>query len=72
MNRCEEVLPLLLDAEPAELRGHGKSPLAEHLRGCAACARAASHLLEEMDALDEALSGPIPRARWRGSWHAQG
>ena len=42
----EEARNALLIAEPEELRGIGDSPLAQHVRECNACQRAAGVLLE--------------------------
>lgn len=56
MNRdCTTVLPLLLEAEPDELRGQGASALATHLRGCASCAAWARLVLDAEAALDAHL-----------------
>lgn len=42
---CAAARPLLLEADPAELRGEGDSPLAAHLRGCAGCRARADAIL---------------------------
>ena len=52
MTTCAEVRDLLLEAEPEELRGHGASPVAEHLRTCPGCARLAAAILEETAQLE--------------------
>lgn len=38
---CNKVQEAMLDADPAELRGDGTSPIAEHVRNCLTCRRAA-------------------------------
>ena len=58
---CTTARDLLREAVPAELRGEGDSPLAAHLRGCAACrARAAAILAgeAELGAALQSLSAP--------------
>ena len=39
---CSEAREAMLDAEPAELRGDGTSAIAEHVRSCLTCRRAAA------------------------------
>lgn len=61
MSACADVRALLLEAEPAELRGLGSSTAAAHVRDCAACARIASQILEDTAALDAWLgAAPDP------------
>lgn len=60
MSECASFRDLMLEAEPAELRGEGEGPLARHVRGCATCARTASLLLEETARVDELLSEAPP------------
>jgi len=58
---CAAARALLLEADPAELRGEGDSPLAAHLRGCADCRAAADAILAgeaELDAALRALATP--------------
>jgi len=73
---CAAARALLLEADPAELRGEGDSPLAAHLRSCAACRTAADAILvgeAELDAALRMLASPSadpkvvplrPRAGW--------
>jgi hypothetical protein len=42
---CADCLDAMLDAEPAELRGDGRSELAGHVRSCLACRRASAAIL---------------------------
>jgi len=58
---CAAARALLLEAEPAELRGEADSPLAAHLRACAFCRRDADAILAgeaELDAALRALATP--------------
>lgn len=52
---CETALDRMMEAEPAELRGPGDTPLARHLQTCPRCGRVAAALVAELDALDAAL-----------------
>lgn len=52
---CPTARDLLLEADPAELRGEGDSPLAAHLRDCAACRARAQAILAGEAELDAAL-----------------
>jgi hypothetical protein len=52
---CAAARALLLEADPAELRGEGDSPLAAHLRTCADCRAAADAILAGEAELDAAL-----------------
>jgi hypothetical protein len=60
MITCEAARELLLEAEPAELRGEGDSALAGHLRGCAACGQRAACILSETQVLQSAADGLRP------------
>ena len=60
MSACAPFRELLLEAEAAELRGEGESPLARHVRACSSCARAAALILEETARLDALLSEAPP------------
>ncbi|MDP2956787.1 MAG: hypothetical protein Q8N53_10220 [Longimicrobiales bacterium] len=60
MSACTPFRDLLLEAEAAELRGEGGSPLAHHVRACRSCARAAALILEETSRLDLLLSEAPP------------
>ncbi|MCG6989398.1 MAG: hypothetical protein LJF06_14645 [Gemmatimonadetes bacterium] len=55
MSACTPFRELMLEADPAELRGEGNGALARHLRACAPCARVAALLLEETARLDALL-----------------
>ena len=75
---CAAARALLLEADPAELRGEGESPLAAHLRACADCRSRAETILAgeaELDAALRTLARPSaeprviplrPRQRWGG------
>lgn len=54
---CDAARELLLTADPAELDGRTGSPLADHLRTCAACRAAAERLVMAQRAWSEALGG---------------
>lgn len=56
MSVCADFRELMLEAEPAELRGVGESRLAAHVRMCASCARAGAVLLEETARLEAYLA----------------
>jgi len=63
---CAAARALLLEADPAELRGEGDSPLAEHLRACADCRARAETILAgeaELDAALRAIARPAERSR---------
>ena len=53
--RCSDGRHLMLEAEPAELRGIGSSDLAAHLRACGACRGVAHQLLDGERVLRSAL-----------------
>jgi anti-sigma factor RsiW len=57
MITCEAARELLLEAEPAELRGAGEGELAAHLRSCTAYAARARYILEQQEALASTLDG---------------
>jgi predicted anti-sigma-YlaC factor YlaD len=74
---CAAARALLLEADPAELRGEVDSPLAAHLRACAGCRSAAEAILAGEAELDAALRAiarpsvgtrivPLRPARGRG------
>lgn len=54
-NDCERARAWMMEAEPAELRGHVDSPWAEHLAACEACRRRADAILAGLAELDDAL-----------------
>lgn len=63
---CAAARALLLDADPADLRGEDDSPLAEHLRACADCRARAEAILAaeaELDAALRTLATPSTEAR---------
>ena len=63
---CAAARALLLEADPAELRGEGGSPLAAHLRACADCRAAADAILAgeaELDAALRTIAQPSKEAR---------
>jgi hypothetical protein len=71
---CATATDLLLEAEPAELRGAGGSELAAHVRGCAACRGQAELLLagqarlaHALDTLTSLHTAAVPARRplWR-------
>lgn len=55
-NDCERPRAWMMEAEPAELRGEGCSPLAAHLAGCEGCRRRADTILAGLAELDGALA----------------
>lgn len=55
MSTCTPFRELMLEADPAELRGEGNGDLARHLRVCEPCSRVAALLLEETARLDALL-----------------
>jgi predicted anti-sigma-YlaC factor YlaD len=60
--KCEEAYPLLLEADPDELRGESDSLLSEHLRSCARCRMVAERISREEERLRFALDAVRPRA----------
>ena len=52
---CEMMRERLLDAELDELAGHGSSPVAVHVRGCARCRAVAEQLIGDTRRLAEAI-----------------
>lgn len=56
MITCDTARELLLEAEPAELRGEGDGRLAAHLRGCPACRQRAAFLLAQTELLRDTLA----------------
>ena len=60
---CAGAREQMLEADPAELRGFGDTPLAAHLRGCAACRARADAILAgqaELGAALDVLAAPRP------------
>lgn len=55
-NDCEHARRWMLEAEPAELRAVGGSPMADHLAGCEECRRRAEAIVAGMEELDHALA----------------
>ena len=53
---CDGIRELILEAEPAELRGAGETLLALHLRGCARCAGDAERVLAAQRRMADALA----------------
>jgi hypothetical protein len=53
---CAGVRELMLEAEPAELRGAGDSPVALHVRACGDCRALATRMLDAQHDLAVALS----------------
>jgi anti-sigma factor RsiW len=60
---CKTALERLLEADPAELSGHGDSELVVHLRECERCTAVAARLLDGQEELAGALSELGPRTR---------
>lgn len=52
---CDTALERMLEAEPVELRGEVDTELARHIKGCDRCRAVAAAMLEELEALDDAL-----------------
>jgi hypothetical protein len=75
---CIEARAALLEADLEELRGTADTPLARHLRDCAACRAAAERIVRTEGALArrlaalpprrEALRTPATRRRTRHPW----
>lgn len=62
--RCAESRELMLEADPAELRGEGTSALALHLASCDDCRAAAEHVLVMTRQLGAALdTRPVRQVR---------
>lgn len=55
-NDCEQARSWMLEADLAELRAVGGSPLADHLAGCEECRRRAEAIVAGMAELDHALA----------------
>lgn len=53
---CDEILPLLLDAEADELTGNSVTPIARHVRECNRCRAVAGRLRRETGALASVLA----------------
>lgn len=65
MTPCPAWSEALLEAPRHVLKGEGPAPLAEHLRTCPSCARAAAYLLKTEAALDDLLTpGGAPGEAW--------
>lgn len=60
---CDEILPLLLDAEADELTGNAATPIARHVRECNRCRTVAGRLQRETDALATAFAHAASRGR---------
>lgn len=58
---CDEAYPLLLEADPNELRGEFDSRLSDHLRSCTRCRALAGRISREEDRLRAALNSVRPR-----------
>ncbi len=53
---CETALDRMLEAGPAVLRGEDGGELARHIAGCPRCARVATAILADLEAVDRALA----------------
>jgi hypothetical protein len=63
---CAAARALMVEADLAEVRGEGDSPLAAHVRACAECQGHAAMILEgeaELDAVLAELARPSEKAR---------
>lgn len=58
--KCDEAYPLLLEADPTELRGEADSPLSQHVRTCR-CRAVAERISREEERLRTALDAVQPR-----------
>lgn len=59
---CDSALELLLEAEPAEFSASERTPLGEHLHGCARCRRVAAQLMQDTRGLALAMDAtPVRR-----------
>lgn len=57
---CTTALDLILEADPAELRGERPSELATHLRSCEQCRAAAARVLEAERVLADVFASSAP------------
>lgn len=64
---CETCHELLLEAEPADLRGEGDTELAQHMRACPPCGARARQILEDLDALSDVLARQEPTVAVSGA-----
>ena len=74
--KCDEAYPLLLEADPTELRGETDSPLSEHVRSCIRCRTMAQRIGQEEERLRTLLATVRPRvsadeAGKRAAWEAR-
>src|SRR5688500_8901099 len=60
---CALALEKLLEAEPSELSANERTPLGEHLRGCARCHRVATQVMRDTRQLAVALEAAAVRRR---------
>lgn len=60
---CEAALDLLLEAEPSEFSATDRTPLGEHLRGCARCRRVAAQLMHDTQRMALAMKAAVPARR---------
>ncbi len=58
---CAEALESLLQADPSDLAGQGRSPLSQHVRECVRCQRLAGQVLDDTHLLASAVSLPTFR-----------
>lgn len=75
MNVCGQVRELMLEAEPAELRGAGDTQVALHVRRCGPCRGLATRMLNAQQELETALAElttqRVPhQTRWFNRRHA--
>jgi len=59
--KCDENYPLLLEADPTELRGEADSLLSQHVRTCGRCRAVAERISREEERLRTALDAVQPR-----------
>ena len=53
---CDSALELLLEADPSEFSASERTPLGEHLHGCARCRRVAAQLMQDTRGLALAMN----------------
>lgn len=58
---CSQASVLMLEADPADIRGQGAVELASHLAACDACRTLAEEILREHDALAKAMASTRAR-----------
>jgi len=73
---CDAAIDLMLEADPAELRGEAPGKLRDHLATCGRCRLIAERLVEEQEMLRHVLEHveprlPVETALERATWSAR-